>query len=101
VSNADPHMQIARKLRTVETAKTELIQQVAEVFRGVQSGNQRDLTQALGGLVGLAYYLGAQMGIPLESIDRDMDAGFPKAFQQDGLDARDYDLVLRHLGVKS
>ena len=32
--NTDPHMQIARKIRSIETAKIELVQQVSEVFGG-------------------------------------------------------------------
>ena len=100
MSNADPHMQIARKLRSVETARTELVQQLAEVFRGIQSGNQRDLSEALGGLVGLAYFLAVQMGISPEIVDREVQRGLPKGIGQDGIDIRDYEVVQRYLAAK-
>lgn len=97
VSHPDPHIQIARKLRSMETTRIELIQQVAEVFRGIQTGNQKDLSEALGGLVGMAYFLAVKMGIPFDWIERDLQNGFPKVLMQDFIDLEDFEVVKKYI----
>jgi len=100
VPNADPHMQIARKLRSIEAAKIEMIEQVAEVFRGIQSGNNRALSQALGELVGLAYFVGTQVGVGPETIDREVANGLPKMVGRESLDVSELESLLRYLSSK-
>lgn len=95
--NTDPHMQVARKIRTVETAKIELVQQLSEVFRGVQTANERDIAEALGGLVGIAYYLGQQLGVDLYTIDKHARTGLPRTLAQESLHSADYEHVQRYL----
>jgi NTP pyrophosphatase (non-canonical NTP hydrolase) len=94
----DPHMQIARKIRSVETAKIELVQQVSEVFRSIQSGNERELAESLGGLVAIAYFMGHQLGVDLSAIDREARKGLPRTLGHETIHPTDYDFVQRHLG---
>jgi hypothetical protein len=94
----DPHMQIARKLRSIETVKIELVQQVAEVFRGIQSGNERELAESLGGLIAIAYLMGHQLGVDLSAIDREARKGLPRTLGHEVMQPADYEYVQRHLG---
>jgi hypothetical protein len=98
--NPDPHVQIARKIRAVEAAKIELIQQLTDVFRGLQSGDQRELAQGLGTLIGLSYFIANQMGIPLQTLNREACEGLTRVLGRDMLDTVDSEPVLRHLGAK-
>lgn len=98
--NADPHMQIARKLRAIEAAKIEMVEQVADVFRGIQSGNNRDLSGAIGQLIGLAYFLGTQVGISPEVIDREVENGLPKVVSHETLDVNELEALRRYLSSK-
>ncbi|OFW78924.1 MAG: hypothetical protein A2201_07490 [Alicyclobacillus sp. RIFOXYA1_FULL_53_8] len=100
MSNMDPHMQIARKLRSIESAKIELVQQVAEVLRSLKSGNERELAQSLGELIGLAYFVGGQSGTSLDAIDRAVQQGLPRSLGYDTADAADFASVLRHIASK-
>lgn len=100
MSKMDPHMQIARKLRSIETAKIELVQQVAEVLRGLKSGSERDLAKSLGELIALAYFIGGQTGTPLQAIDRAVEEGLPRSLSQDTADEADFASVLRHIASK-
>ena len=97
MSNSGPHAQIARKIRSVETARTELVQQVAEVFRALQSGNEREIIQTLGGLVGISYFLGSQMGISLSAIDREVQTGLPRSLGQSTANQADFEAVQQYL----
>ncbi|MCL6547433.1 MAG: hypothetical protein K6T30_00815 [Alicyclobacillus sp.] len=98
--NSDPHAQIARKIHSIEIAKIGLVEQVAEVFRGIQSGNERDLAQSLGELIALAYFLGWQMDVPLQAIEQEAKAGFPKTLGRDPSDVADFETVRRFLNAK-
>ena len=100
MSNLDPHMQIARKLRSIETAKIELVQQVAEILRSLKSGSERDLAKNLGELIALTYFIGGQTGTPLDAIDRAVKDGLPRSLGQEAADAADFALVLRHIASK-
>ncbi len=98
--NTDPHMQIARKIRSIETAKIELVQQVSEVFRGIQSGNERDIAQSLGGLVAIAYFMGQQLGVDLPVIDREAQSGLPRSLGHEVMHSGEFHYVQRYLGSR-
>ena len=94
----DPHMQIARKIRSIDSAKTELVQQVAEVFRGLQSGNERAIAESLGGLIAIAYFMGHQLGVELPALDRQAQAGLPGTLGHEVIHQGDFEYVQRYLG---
>ncbi|GMA50769.1 hypothetical protein GCM10025857_21260 [Alicyclobacillus contaminans] len=98
--NTDPHKQIARKLRSIETAKIALIQQVSDVFRGIQTGNEREMTEALGGLVAIAYYMGQQLGLNLAGVDRQAASGLPQGLEYDADATVDFSVVQRYLNSR-
>jgi hypothetical protein len=99
VPQTDPHMQIARKIRSIDTAKIELVQQVAEVLRSIQSGNERELSESLGGIVAITYFLGRQVGVDLTSIDRAARTGLPRTLGHDSVDIADFEYVQRYLST--
>ncbi|MBX5435797.1 MAG: hypothetical protein IRZ33_01115 [Alicyclobacillaceae bacterium] len=98
--NSDPHAQIARKIHSIEVAKIGLVEQIADVFRGIQSGNERDLAQSLGELIALAYYLGWQMDVPLQAIEQEARNSLPKALSRDSADPADIEFIQRYLQSK-
>lgn len=98
VPNPDPHVQIARKLQSMETAKVELVRQVSDVLRAIQRGSEREMTQALGGVVAVSYFLANQLGLPLDAVDREGRDALPRTLLSDALDATDVEAVARHLG---
>lgn len=93
-------MQIARKIRSVEAAKIGLIQQVAETFRGIQSGSEHEVTKALGDLIGVVYFLAKQLDVPFSVLDREAAQSVPKVLGDDPLDAADYQAIQRYLDSK-
>lgn len=98
--NADPHMHIARKVQFVERAKIALVDQVADVFRAIQSGSERELAETLGHLVAMSYALGYQLDVPLSSIDKVAENGLPHSLAGDFTGSDDLESVLRHLKTK-
>ncbi len=93
----DNHVQIARKIRSVENVKVQMLQQLTNVFRSIQSGNERDMAETLGGLVGLTYYLGRQLGLDLSSVDQQAQNAWVKSFRGHEVDSADIEFVQEYL----
>jgi hypothetical protein len=101
VSNQlDPHMQIARKVRSIDTIKIELLQQVVDVYKGIQTGHQREVLQGLGSLIGTAYFLGVQLGVSPAEVDRHVESSIPRTLVREETDITDSDIVKRHFSNK-
>lgn len=97
MSQIDPHIPIARKIRSVESVKVHMLQQLAEVYRGIQTGNERDMSESLGGLVGLTYYLARQLGLDLSLIDEQAQNAWIKTLADKDVDSGDLEFVQRYL----
>ncbi|MDQ0190931.1 hypothetical protein JI721_06165 [Alicyclobacillus cycloheptanicus] len=97
--NPDPHVQIARKLQSMETAKVELVRQVAEVLHAIQRGSEREMTQTLGGVVAVTYFLAHQLGLSFTAVDRAAAEGLPRSLLVDAVDVADFETIQRHLGT--
>lgn len=93
----DNHVQIARKIRSVENVKIQLIQQLTDVFRTIQSGNERDMAESLGGLVGLSYYLGRQLGLDLAKVDEQAGDAWISTLRGQEVDSADISFVQEYL----
>lgn len=72
VSHTDPQIQIARRLRVLESLRIGLITDVAETFKSIHLGEERELTRSLGALIASAYLLGRQMGIAPAVIEQEV-----------------------------
>ncbi|MDA8120647.1 MAG: hypothetical protein M0Z85_11580 [Gammaproteobacteria bacterium] len=97
---SDPHLQIARKIQFVERAKIALLDQLADVFRSIQSGGEREMAETLGQLVSIVYALGALLDVPLTAIDRVAESGVPSVLTGDFNSSEEMEFVLRHLKAK-
>lgn len=96
----DPHMQIARKVRSIETVKIQLLQEILDVYKGVQIGNQREVAHNLGALIGTAYLLGVQLGISPAELDRHVESSIPRTGAGETGDLADTDAVKQHFTNK-
>ncbi|MCL6594544.1 MAG: MazG-like family protein, partial [Alicyclobacillus sp.] len=67
---SDSHAWVARRLRTIEQTKVDLLQHVCNVYRCVQHANDREVTEALGAVVAAAYTLASEYGLDLSAVDR-------------------------------
>lgn len=97
VTNLDSQVDLTRKLHMVEQDKIELAQSAIEVLRSIQSGNQKELTESLAAVVGLAYLLGIQMGIPPRQVDAAIDETLRRDLQHDDVREAAFRDVVRHL----
>jgi MazG-like family len=93
----DNHVQIARKLRSVENGKIQLLEQLTAIFRSIQAGNERDMAESLGGLVGLSYYLARQLGLDLAKVDEQAQDAWIKTLRGQEEDTSDIEFVQEYL----
>ncbi|WP_026962676.1 MazG-like family protein [Alicyclobacillus herbarius] len=92
----EPHMQIARRIRSIESAKIELLRRVADLFEGLQIGDERMLSQSLAGLIGTAYVIGQQVGISPSQMDEEVLRQLPRTTTANAADLTELDPVRRH-----
>jgi hypothetical protein len=64
---------IARRLRTIEWLKSELLEGVALFFKAVVANNGQVITKALASIILTCYYLSRRLGIGLQQVDRMME----------------------------
>ncbi len=100
VAGIETEANLTQRLQAIEHDRIELLQQAVEVLRGIQSGNQAMLTEALAGVVGFAYLLGVQLGIPAHRIDHEVITAFREVLGEENPRARDIDEVVRHLKTR-
>lgn len=99
MANTEPHMEVARKIRSLESVKISLLQQLADVHRALLSGSERELTASLAGLVGLSYFLGRQAGVSPSQIERQIAEELIHSLGRDADTADAVDAVVRHFGT--
>lgn len=99
LANVEPHVEVARKIRSIESAKISMLQQMAEVHRALQSGNERELTSSLAGLIGLAYFLGQQAGVAPGPIERQVAQELVHSLGRDAQTGDAVDALARHFGA--
>lgn len=93
----DPHVHIARKIRSVESVKVHMLQQMTDVFRSIQTGSEPDMAQSLGGLVGMTYYLARQLGLDLRNIDNHAQDAWTNTVASEETDSGDLEFVRQYL----
>jgi hypothetical protein len=98
--HTDGHLQITRKIRTLETLQIELIHQVAEVVRGVHNGHPKEMAASMGTLMAMLYYIAYQADVPFEAIEQALIQALPKVLEPSELDPGALDHIRRHLSTK-
>lgn len=70
-----PHQEvdIARKLRTIEWLKSELLEGVSVFFKALISNNGQVITKALAAIILTCYFLGRRLGIGFHQVDQEME----------------------------
>jgi hypothetical protein len=96
----DGHLQITRKIRTLETLQIELIHQVAEVVRGMHTGHPKEMATSMGTLMATLYYIAHQADVPFEAIEQALIHALPKVLEPAEVDPRALDRIRRHLSTK-
>jgi hypothetical protein len=69
VSRAEKDVDLAKRAKVIEWLKTEVIDQMAQLFKGIWEGSQHKITDALASLVMCCYMLGRRLGIPYPQLD--------------------------------
>lgn len=67
--NRDQDVDLAKRLKVIEWLKTEIVDQVSHVLKGIWEGNHPKIVDGLASLVSCAYILGRRLGISYRSLD--------------------------------
>ncbi len=65
---------IARKLRTIEWLKSELLEGVSLFFKTLISSNGQGITRALAAIILTCYFLSRRLGISFQQVDQEIEA---------------------------
>lgn len=60
---------IARNLRSIEWLRSELLVNVAQLFKGMREGSDEDITDQLAAVIMTSYILGRRLGIDFDRLD--------------------------------
>ncbi|UUZ87229.1 MazG-like family protein [Paenibacillus sp. P26] len=60
---------LAKRAKVIEWLKTELVDQLAHLLKGIWEGSQHKILDGLASLVACCYILGRRLGIPMRSLD--------------------------------
>jgi hypothetical protein len=61
---------LAKRAKVIEWLKTEIVDQMSRLFKGMWEGNTHKLTDSLASLIASAYILGRRLGISYRSLDQ-------------------------------
>lgn len=62
-------MDVARKAKIIEWLKTEMIEEMAQLFRGLWEGRQAKIVDGLASLIVSSYLLARRMGVGYRELD--------------------------------
>ncbi|HHT49048.1 MAG TPA: hypothetical protein GXZ98_07125 [Firmicutes bacterium] len=70
-----PHQEvdIARKLRTIEWLKSELLEGVSLFFKALISSNGQAISKALAAIILTCYFLGRRLGLGFHQVDEEIE----------------------------
>ncbi|CAG7643276.1 hypothetical protein PAESOLCIP111_04453 [Paenibacillus solanacearum] len=60
---------LARRAKIIEWLKTEIVDQMARLLKGIWEGSHHKIVDGLASLVACCYILGRRLGISLHSLD--------------------------------
>ncbi len=63
---------LMKRLRALEHEQMDLLQQVVDVMRHALTGNHAMFVESLAKVVGIAYVMAQELGIPPERLDREV-----------------------------
>ncbi len=62
-------LDVATRTRMIEWLKTEVVDQMSRLFKGMWDGSTSRVIDGLAGLVASSYILGRRLGIPYRDLD--------------------------------
>lgn len=75
-------MDVAKRAQTIDWLKTEIVDQVARLFRALWEGSTVRLTDSLASLISSSYILGRRLGISYRELDDAVLAKLRKLSQE-------------------
>jgi hypothetical protein len=62
-------MDIAKRLKVIDWLKTEIIEQVSRLFKGLLSGSEEKIKDSLASLIVSSYVMGRRLGLSYRTLD--------------------------------
>lgn len=62
-------LDVAKRAKVIEWLKTEMLEHVARLFKGMWEGSSQKLADSLASLIMCGYILGRRLGIPYREMD--------------------------------
>lgn len=62
-------LDVATRTRMIEWLKTEVVDQMSRLFKGIWDGSTSRVIDGLAGLIASSYILGRRLGIPYRDLD--------------------------------
>ncbi|MCY9593939.1 MazG-like family protein [Paenibacillus chitinolyticus] len=69
MSNREGEVDLAKRVKVIEWLKTEVVDQVAHLLKGIWEGNQAKIIDGLASLISSVYILGRRLGVSFRSLD--------------------------------
>lgn len=69
MNRSQQDMDIAKRLKVIDWLKTEMIDQVSRLFKGLLSGREEKIKDSLASLIVSSYVMGRRLGINYRSMD--------------------------------
>ncbi|MEC0244540.1 MULTISPECIES: MazG-like family protein [Paenibacillus] len=69
MSNREREVDLAKRVKVIEWLKTEVVDQVAHLLKGIWEGNQAKIIDGLASLISSVYILGRRLGVSFRSLD--------------------------------
>ncbi|WP_199616931.1 MazG-like family protein [Paenibacillus alkalitolerans] len=66
----DKEMDVAKKAKVIDWLKTEMLDQIAHLFRGLWEGKQEKIADSLASLVVSCYVLARRIGLSYRDLDQ-------------------------------
>ncbi|MEB3103217.1 MazG-like family protein [Ferviditalea candida] len=67
--NTEHDVDLAKRAKVIEWLKTEVIDQVSRLFKGIWEGRSSRIADSLASLIVSCYILGRRLGIPYHTLD--------------------------------
>ncbi|GGE05929.1 hypothetical protein GCM10011571_03800 [Marinithermofilum abyssi] len=70
MSRPERNVQIAKSVKVIEWLKTELLDQIANLFKGLHHANQTLIADSLASLIIVTYVLARRVGLTFREVDQ-------------------------------
>ncbi|NEW07289.1 hypothetical protein GK047_14880 [Paenibacillus sp. SYP-B3998] len=87
--NREKEVDLARRAKVIEWLKTEVVDHVAHLLKGIWEGSHAKIVDALASLISCGYILGRRLGISYRSLDEAIVDKMKKQ-RQDGHQLEDW-----------